>query len=74
MIKNTIKEKNFSQAAFLYSISDSAKNGGELGWIKESSLNLKIKKNTNYSNFKGISIEGREKLGSVKPQTFGQAS
>ena len=44
LIKNTIKEKNFSQAALLYSISDSAKNGGELGWIKESSLNLKIKK------------------------------
>ncbi len=36
--------------------------------------NLKIKQNTDYSKFKGISIEGREKLGTVKPQTFGQAS
>lgn len=44
--------------------------------IKKHSANenLKIKKNTNYSKFKGISIEGREKLGVVKPQTFGQAS
>ena len=44
--------------------------------IKKHSANenLKIKKNTNYSKFKGISIEGREKLGIVKPQTFGQAS
>jgi tRNA uridine 5-carboxymethylaminomethyl modification enzyme len=44
--------------------------------IKKQSANenLKIKKNTNYSSFKGISIEGREKLGAVKPQTFGQAS
>ena len=44
--------------------------------IKKQSTNekLKIKKNTNYSNFKGISTEGREKLSLVKPQTFGQAS
>ena len=44
--------------------------------IKKHSTNenLKIKKNTNYSKFKGISTEGREKLSLVKPQTFGQAS
>ena len=44
LIKKTIKEKKFSQAALLYGISDSSKNGGKLGWIKESSINLKIKK------------------------------
>ena len=44
LIKKIITEKNFSQAALLYSISDTAKSGGELGWIKESSINLKIKK------------------------------
>jgi peptidyl-prolyl cis-trans isomerase SurA len=44
LVKKTIKEKNFSQAALLYSISDTAKNGGELGWIKETSINLKIRK------------------------------
>jgi len=44
--------------------------------IKKQSANenLKIKPNINYSKFKGISIEGREKLNIVKPQTFGQAS
>ena len=44
--------------------------------IKKQSANenLKIKKDTDYSSFKSISIEGREKLGTVKPQTFGQAS
>ena len=44
LIKKIIKEKKFSQAALLYSISDSSKNGGKLGWVKESSINLKIKK------------------------------
>ena len=44
LIKKKIAEKNFSQAALLYSISDTAKSGGELGWIKESSISSKIKK------------------------------
>jgi len=50
LIKKTINKKNFSQAALLYSISDSSKNGGELGWIKESSISLKIKQNINKIN------------------------
>ena len=50
LIKKTINEKNFSQAALLYSISDTSKNGGELGWIKESSINIKIKKRVNEIN------------------------
>jgi peptidyl-prolyl cis-trans isomerase SurA len=50
LIKKAINEKNFSQAALLYSISDTSKNGGELGWIKESSINLKIKKKINEIN------------------------
>lgn len=43
LIKKTIKDKSFSQAAIIHSISDTAKTGGELGWIKFSSLNQRIK-------------------------------
>jgi peptidyl-prolyl cis-trans isomerase SurA len=43
LIKKTIKDKSFSQAAIIHSISDTAKAGGELGWIKFSSLNQRIK-------------------------------
>ena len=43
-IKNEIKKNNFSKAAIVHSISSSSVNGGEIGWIKESSLSNKIKK------------------------------
>ncbi len=43
LINKTINEKTFSEAAFIYSISDSSKNGGKLGWIKESMLSKIIK-------------------------------
>jgi peptidyl-prolyl cis-trans isomerase SurA len=43
LIKKTIIDKSFSQAATIYSISDTAKEGGKLGWIKFSSLNQRIK-------------------------------
>ena len=42
LIKKEINETNFSQAALKYSISDTSRNGGKLGWIKESSLNIKM--------------------------------
>ncbi len=54
LIKKYIEEKNFSQAASIFSISDTANTGGKLGWIKESSMNKKIKKilkNMNAGNF-----------------------
>ena len=38
-----IKERNFTEAAFNFSISDTSGIGGELGWIKENVLNKKIK-------------------------------
>ncbi len=44
LINKIINEKNFSEAALNYSISDSANNGGKLGWIKEEILSGKIKK------------------------------
>ena len=46
-IKNTIENKNFSEAALNFSISDTSNNGGELGWIKENVLNKKIKNELN---------------------------
>ena len=46
-IKKSIKEKNFSHAALIHSISDSSKKGGKLDWIKEAVLNDKIKNELN---------------------------
>ncbi len=43
LIKNDIIEKGFTSAALLHSVSDTAVNGGDLGWIAERSLNPKIK-------------------------------
>ncbi len=48
LINQTIKEKNFSIAALNYSISDTSKNGGKLGWIKENALSQIIKKQLNF--------------------------
>ena len=47
LINKIIKEKNFSEAALNFSISDTSNNGGKLGWIKEEILNSKIKKEIN---------------------------
>ena len=52
MVQNTIKEKEFSEAALIHSSSESSKKGGKLGWIKESVLNNKIK-NELYSKIVG---------------------
>ena len=43
-IKSEINSSSFSNAALIYSNSDTSKNGGKLGWIKLNSLNTKIKK------------------------------
>jgi peptidyl-prolyl cis-trans isomerase SurA len=42
-LKEDIKKTSFSQTALTYSISDTANKGGKLGWIKETSISLKIK-------------------------------
>ena len=46
-IKTSILDLGFENTALIYSISDSAKIGGKLGWIKESSLNKKIRNDLN---------------------------
>ncbi len=43
IIKNEIKNKGFGNAAMMFSISGTSKEEGKLGWIKENSLNKKIK-------------------------------
>ena len=43
-ITNMIKNKNFAEAAFNFSISDTTNKGGKIGWIKEGVLNSRIKK------------------------------
>ena len=42
LIKKNIDENGFENSALIYSISETAKNGGEIGWVKESSINSKI--------------------------------
>ena len=55
-------KNGFNNTASMFSISQSAKDGGKIGWIKLSSLNEKIKKeilSTNKNNFtKPILIPG----------------
>ena len=46
-INQTILKKSFEEAAFTFSISSSAINGGKLDWIKETSLNPKIRNEIN---------------------------
>ena len=41
-INSIIKNKGFSEAALIYSISSSSERGGEIGWIRESSLSKLI--------------------------------
>ena len=39
LIKKDIKDKNFQSAATIHGISETAPNGGLIGWVKKSSLN-----------------------------------
>jgi len=43
-IEKSISENGFENTASIFSISDSSKTGGRLGWIDESSVNKKILK------------------------------
>ena len=44
-IKRSIKEIGFNNTANIYSISESSKMGGNIGWIKETNLSGEIFKN-----------------------------
>ncbi len=43
-IKKSISINGFENTASIFSISDSSKTGGRIGWINESSINKKIQK------------------------------
>ncbi len=45
IIKKSINEIGFDNTANIYSISESSKYGGKIGWIKEGTLSKKIYKN-----------------------------
>ena len=54
LIKNKIEKTSFSETALTYSSSATADKGGELGWIKETSLSKKINnlmQNINIGNY-----------------------
>ena len=53
-IKNSILNVGFENTALIYSVSDSSKIGGKLGWIKESSLNKDIQNNLSKLNVNDI--------------------
>jgi peptidyl-prolyl cis-trans isomerase SurA len=53
-IKNSISEIGFENTVLTYSIADSSKGGGKIGWITENSLNNKIKNNLNKIKIGGM--------------------
>ena len=42
IIKDAIEKNGFENSALIYSISETSKNGGNIGWIGENSINKKI--------------------------------
>ncbi len=54
-IKNEIKIKGFENSALRNSISDSSKDGGKIGWVKETSLSNKIRIILNKMDINSIS-------------------
>ena len=54
-IKNSIEENGFENTVLIYSIADSSKVGGNIGWINESSLNRKIRENIESLNVGDLS-------------------
>ena len=85
-LKNTnlFPKKMYSELwSFLEVIDDVETEIKYAGYIKrhlkeiknlEKNENLKIDKNTKFNELRGLSIEARQKLSLVRPETFGQAS
>lgn len=51
-ILQDIEKTNFSQAAIIHSISDTANSGGEVGWVKSTQLSKKV-----YDEIKDLKAE-----------------
>jgi len=47
LIENEIKKSGFESAAFSFSISNSSKSGGNIGWVNEDTINQKLKNEIN---------------------------
>ena len=60
-IQESIENNGFENTANLYSISDSSKLGGKIGWIKENNLSLEI--NQELNNLKKSSYSEPIKIG-----------
>jgi|TARA_B110000027_G_scaffold123811_1_gene139874 peptidyl-prolyl cis-trans isomerase SurA len=54
-IKKNIAAIGFENSASIYSISDTSKIGGNTGWVREESLNIKIMKNISKLKLNDIS-------------------
>ena len=55
LIQKSIDEVGFENSASIYSISETSKTGGSIGWVSEKSINKKIKKNIDLLNKGDIS-------------------
>ena len=55
LIKQNINEIGFENTSSIFSISESSKVGGDIGWISEQSLNRKIRENFLFLNKGDIS-------------------
>lgn len=55
LIQKSIDEVGFENSASIYSISETSKTGGSIGWGSEKSINKKIKKNIDLLNKGDIS-------------------
>ena len=62
LIKESINKNGFENTSLIYSISESAKSGGSLGWVNQSALSTKIKNELSLINLgeftKPITIPG----------------
>ena len=54
-IIKSVDEIGFENSASIYSVSESSKIGGDIGWVGENSLNKKIKENIDYLKIGEIS-------------------
>ena len=77
------KKTNSEEWSFLEVVDDVETEIKYDGYIKrhlkeieklEKNENLKIDENINFNEFYGLSLEARQKLSAVRPETFGQAS
>ena len=72
LIKNDIKKIGFEAAAIKHSISNSAINGGDLGWVNERVINEQLINELNQISLKSITEPIRISSGFLILQKFNQ--